>query len=257
MDELYSARLRRLFPKGIPEVINIGHRGAAAYYPENTLPSIQAAFRMGADMVELDVTLSTDRIPVVIHDDTLDRTTNGSGKVSELTVTQLKQLDAGSWMDSTFTKTQIPTLREALSWCKDRIPVNVEIKPTALLLDLPETVISIISEVIEELEMGSQVLISCFDQQVPAYIRSTHPSWATALLYERSVHSKKDVRNLIEKLQVDFFHCSQMEWLRVRKWSLPVPVMVYTVNGRRRMNRLKKQGVAGIFTDRPDRLSQI
>jgi len=90
----------------------IGHRGFRARYPENTMAAFAGAVDAGADMIEFDVQLSSDGIPVVIHDRTLDRTTNGSGPVTSHTLSQLKKLDAGSWFQSRFRAQTIPTLEE-------------------------------------------------------------------------------------------------------------------------------------------------
>jgi glycerophosphoryl diester phosphodiesterase len=106
----------------------IGHRGNPAEAPENTLASINAAFSLGIGMVEIDVHLSRDGVPVVIHDDTVDRTTNGKGLVSRMTVAQLKRLDAGSWKDPKYAGERIPTLAEALGAAKGRGLLLLDLK---------------------------------------------------------------------------------------------------------------------------------
>ena len=92
----------------------VAHRGYSAQYPENTVSAFEAAIDAGADMIELDVCLTKDRVPVVIHDKTLERTTDGNGLVSELTLSKLKKLDAGSWFSPEFKGLTIPTLEEIL-----------------------------------------------------------------------------------------------------------------------------------------------
>ena len=109
----------------------IGHRGYPAKYPENTLAAFEAAIEAGAIMIELDVMLSRDRKVVVIHDATLDRTTNGKGNVADFTLAELKQLDAGSWLDAQFADQQIPELSEVLDLINSRAYVNIEIKSNA------------------------------------------------------------------------------------------------------------------------------
>jgi len=110
----------------------IAHRGASAYFPENTLPAFEAAMNMGADMVELDVQLTSDKEVVVFHDEKLSRCTDGGGRVSNWSLAGLKKLDAGSWFDKKFKNTRIPTLAEALDLCKNKIAVNIEIKSEAI-----------------------------------------------------------------------------------------------------------------------------
>ena len=92
----------------------VGHRGYSAFFPENTLRSLSAAFEAGADIVEIDLQKSSDGSVVIIHDATLDRTTNGTGAVADFTVAELQALDAGSWLDPRFSDETIPTLEEAL-----------------------------------------------------------------------------------------------------------------------------------------------
>lgn len=96
------------------DIALVAHRGAARFAPENTLPAIEAALDRGARFIELDVRSTKDGVPVLLHDGTVDRTTNGSGAVSQLTLAELRQLDAGSWFGEEFAGTRIPTLEEAL-----------------------------------------------------------------------------------------------------------------------------------------------
>lgn len=93
----------------------VAHRGASKFAPENTLPAIVKAIAMGAQFIELDIRISADGTPVIIHDKTVDRTTNGTGIVGQLSLAELQQLDAGSWFDPTFAGARIPTLEEALA----------------------------------------------------------------------------------------------------------------------------------------------
>src|SRR5215510_13684381 len=110
----------------MPErVIAIGHRGAAAHMPENTMPSFEKALELGADALEFDVALTKDGVPVVIHDDTLDRTTDGRGPVEDSTYEEVARLDAGSWKA---VPTHVPTLDEVLAGLAPRTLLNLEIK---------------------------------------------------------------------------------------------------------------------------------
>lgn len=99
----------------------VGHRGACGYAPENTLKAFAKAIELGCDRAELDVHVSLDHVPVVIHDEALERTTNGQGPVSNLTVAQLKALNAGEGE-------QIPTLREVMDLCRGKIGLQIELK---------------------------------------------------------------------------------------------------------------------------------
>ena len=112
----------------LPKII--GHRGCAGYAPENTLEGIHTAADMGVEWVELDVKITKDEVPILFHDDMLDRTTNGSGPVAERTYEELKDLDCGNWYGESFNGIQIPTLEEAIDVLIDRdLGLNLEIKP--------------------------------------------------------------------------------------------------------------------------------
>ena len=105
----------------------IGHRGSMAKAPENTLDSFRRAALDGALWIELDVHLTSDGVPIVFHDNTLERTSDGSGPLSEITLSDLKRLDAGSWFNPSFAGTRIPTLAEAVTLSDELgLSMNVE-----------------------------------------------------------------------------------------------------------------------------------
>ena len=108
----------------------VAHRGAMMLRPDNTLEAFQKAVEQGAHIVELDVRLSRDGIPFILHDATVDRTTNGTGEASKFTMAELQELDTGSWFDAAYAGTRIPSLAEALEWANST---------TTLLLDLKES----------------------------------------------------------------------------------------------------------------------
>ncbi len=111
------------------------HRGASDTHPENTLAAFREAIRLGAHMIEFDVALSKDGQMVLMHDATVDRTTNGSGPVSELALDELKKLDAGSWKDNQFKNERVPTLDEALAIMPENMWLNVHLKGGAHLAE--------------------------------------------------------------------------------------------------------------------------
>lgn len=110
----------------------LGHRGASAYAPENTLVAFQRAFELGADGIELDVALTRDGAALVMHDDRVDRTSNGKGRVSEMTLADIKKLDAGSWFDAKFRGERFSTLEEVLAAVPATKLINIELKTRAL-----------------------------------------------------------------------------------------------------------------------------
>ncbi|WP_407312291.1 glycerophosphodiester phosphodiesterase [Desulfosporosinus sp. SB140] len=142
----------------------IAHRGYQLLFPENTLVAFRKALSLGADGIELDVQMSFDKVPVVIHDETLDRTTNGFGPVTTLTFRDLKQLDAGAKFSNTYRGEKIPSLREALLTIKNKGKMYVELKKTVTPPDIErilyeiyrcgmENYITVISFDFEQLEI--------------------------------------------------------------------------------------------------------
>lgn len=160
--------------------LNFGHRGAPMAAPENTLASFQKARELGADGVELDVMLCADGEPVVIHDFSVERTTNGHGRVRELTLTQLKALDAGSWFYPQFAGERIPTLREVAAWAGKDMLLNIELKSTNIRGNgLEGRVIAIV----QEFGLEQRVILSSFNPFTLWRIRQLAPHLHTGLLY--------------------------------------------------------------------------
>jgi glycerophosphoryl diester phosphodiesterase len=145
------------------------HRGAMETHPENTLPSIREAIRAGAQMVELDVRLSRDGIPVLMHDTTVDRTTNGTGRVNELLLAELIALDAGNWFKPPYKGIRIPTLEEALLIFPDNVWIDLDMKGG---YDLGVAV----SKVVLAQKLNHQVVLSCKDWNTVKGALSVNPN---------------------------------------------------------------------------------
>lgn len=120
----------------LPERGLCAHRGAMKTHPENTIPAFRAAVKAGAQMIEFDVWLTSDNKMVVLHDATVDRTTDGKGKVADLKLAEIRKLDAGSWKSSEFTGIRIPTLKEVLDMMPYNIWLNIHIKEEGKLPDM-------------------------------------------------------------------------------------------------------------------------
>jgi len=145
----------------------IGHRGYPALCPENTLASFEGAMQAGCDMIELDVTLTKDRKVVVIHDDTLDRTTNGKGPVSGHALEEIKALDAGSWFDARFAAERVPELWEVMELTAGRCMLNIEIKDSAFEEDFPADAIEHqVVKLVRKSGAMDRVIISSFDKRI-------------------------------------------------------------------------------------------
>jgi glycerophosphoryl diester phosphodiesterase len=227
------------------------HRGASAYAPENTMAAFELAVQQGADAIELDAKLSADGEVVVIHDQTVDRTTEGTGKVKQLTLQELKKLDAGSHFDISFQGEKIPTLSEVFEAVGRSLLVNVELTNIGSPFDdLPQKT----AQVVKMHSMQSRVLFSSFNPVALLRMRSLLPetprglltlpgapgallrSRFGALIPHQALHPEKSDVN--QKL-VDRVHSSGRR------------INVYTVNEEETMDRLLSFGVDGIITDDP------
>jgi glycerophosphoryl diester phosphodiesterase len=161
----------------------IGHRGYPARFPENTPAAFEGAMQAGCDMIELDVTLTRDRKVVVIHDDTLNRTTNGRGAVSKHTLAEIKQLDAGSWFNPLFSAERVPELGEVMQLTADRCLLNIEIKTSAFEADYPEDAIERqVVKLVKTSQAMDRVIISSFDRRILERIAAMDAPPAIALI---------------------------------------------------------------------------
>jgi len=178
----------------------IAHRGYRARYPENTLVAFQAALGAGVQMIELDVALSRDRKLVVIHDATLERTTNGEGAVSDHTLAQLKQLDAGGWFHPRFAGEHLPELSEVLDLADGRVMINIEIKPHAYEPHHPPDAVERQTlELVCRRNIAERVLISSFDLNLLNYISTFEHAPALGLIS----------RNPVDKYTLE--NCKQLD----------------------------------------------
>jgi len=145
-----------------------GHRGYKSAYPENTLLAFHEALKAGVDMLEFDLRLSKDGAVVVIHDDTVDRTTNGTGNVREMTTAQLQELDAGGWFNTIFSGLKIPTFAELCRLLQHYpdVLLNVEIKRSP---DAVQTVDGAM-ELLNEYGLLPRCVFTCFDGEIIAYL---------------------------------------------------------------------------------------
>lgn len=120
------------------------HRGANKVAPENTQASAEACIALGVDFVEIDVRLSKDGIPFILHDPTVDRTTNGSGVINDLTAVQIEALDAGSWFDLKFSGQKIPRLETYLQWIEGKAKVFLDMKDPLLIGENLKTIVYLV-----------------------------------------------------------------------------------------------------------------
>lgn len=238
-------------------IMVIAHRGYSGEAPENTLAAFKKAIAAGSDMIEFDIHFSKDRQIVVIHDEMLERTTNGLGRVSEHNLADLKKFDAGFWFSPNFSGERIPTLAEVLNLAKGKILVNVEIKsPTHGLYSVTELAEQALKEV-KQAQMLSEVIFSSFNAAALEKIREIEPRAYVALLYHREWNFVQEITRgkswQVLNLRKDFLSLEKI----TRIQGLGMLVNVYTVNEEEELKKFVNWGVNGIITNYPERLISI
>jgi glycerophosphoryl diester phosphodiesterase len=240
--------------------LTIAHRGASYYAPENTLPAFELAVDMNADVIEIDVTLSSDRIPVIFHDKIMDKKSSGTGLVIHRDLKYIKSADAGSWFSKKFKGTEILTLEEFLGWIRGRIAVNIEIKKEVQILSPDMAAEEKIVNLVEKYGMGDHVFYSSFSYACVKKLKIIDKGIPVAVLYDPKQLKGVGPAELVKRLGADLFNCSWRElgsgW-RHELQNQHIPVLVYTVNRPGRMKNLIQKGVNGIFSDRPDLLKKV
>ena len=236
-----------------PTPLFIAHRGISARFPENTLAAFRGAVAAGAQMIELDVCLSADRQPVVIHDDTVDRTTNGTGAVRSLPLDRLLRLDAGSWFDPRFADERLPTLDQVLAAMRGNIMVNIEIKPEAFEPDgPPDAVERQVLALVRRHHMDETVLISSFEWRALENIRGLDAQIALGLLAEAPADDT--LRDWYRRIDAFSWHPDYRILTRDQVADLHAMgarVFPYAVDGRIDTAAMLAMGVDGLIVDDP------
>lgn len=238
----------------------IAHRGASGHAPENTMIAFKKAVEMQAEMIELDVLLSADGVPMCFHDAELDRCTNASGLFVEFNADTLSKLDAGSWFGEEFAGEPIPTLDEVLAYCKGKISVNIEIKTESVTDSAEGGVEQKCLELVKKHDMMDYVIFSSFDYRALMHLRKLEPSVTTALLHAGPTELSSNPVELSEEMMSDHFNCSWKElspqWQAILADN-GIPYNIYTVNDAAKMKELIEGGASGIFSDFPDLLKNV
>jgi glycerophosphoryl diester phosphodiesterase len=225
-------------------ILKIGHRGACGYEPENTLRSFEKALQLGVDMIELDVRICKSGDLVVIHDDKLERTTNGEGRVSEKWLYDLRKLDAGKGE-------KIPLLEEVLDLISGKAKVNIELKE--------ENIANYVFEIIEKYIKGDKwsqddFLISSFHLPALQEFDNLNPDIKTGLL---TFFLPKNLKKIVRKVNI---HSVNPSATLINKNFIGdmkkknTKVFVWTVNNPEDIQKMKLAGVDGIISDYPDRI---
>jgi glycerophosphoryl diester phosphodiesterase len=244
----YGIKGKKTHPQWPKQFFILGHRGCRAVAPENTLSSFKMAIEHGAKGVEFDITLSKDLVPVVIHDDTLERTTNGHGLVGEYTAQELSNLDATKVMPLAI-KEGVPSLKETLNALPNGSIANIELKNSKFSKAL---FIEKVWAVAKEHENRLIILFSSFDGELLSILRTIHPNaiiclllsqhdshWLTSLLFWQKI--SPNALHLPKSLAKPFI-------LKAAAWA-QLPIAIWTVNDPYLALYYYQKKIAGIFTD--------
>ncbi|AKG33579.1 glycerophosphodiester phosphodiesterase [Paenibacillus durus] len=238
------------------KILNFAHRGASAVCPENTMAAFRRSLTLGATGIETDVQMTRDGELVLIHDEELSRTTNGSGYVKDKTLEELRALDAGAWFgDGSFTGEKIPRLEELLELLQERDTIlNIELKNGVFLYPgMEEKVIA----AVRDYGMSSRVVISSFNHYSLAYIKKLAPDLETGILYMEGLYRPWEYAATVGAKALHAYHLAVLpEFVRDAAQS-GVVYHPFTVNDPQRMEFLIDAGVAGIITDVPDVLAEL
>ncbi len=242
-------------PPDFPKVI--GHRGACAYAPENTLASFRKAAEQGARWVEFDVRLTRDGDLVLMHDDTLKRTTNGTGRVIDHDGASLTKLDAGSWFGAAFAGERVPTLAECIALLADlKLGADIEIKTAPAATPATAAALARILDA-HWPQAAPPPLISSFEVSALEAMKALAPQWPRGVLVQKL---EGEWRRLLDRLDAATFildHRPLSEESVAAALQGGRPVLCYTVNDPSRARDLFDWGVSGVFTDRPDAILAV
>ncbi|MGG7580946.1 glycerophosphoryl diester phosphodiesterase [Rhizobium sp. Nf11,1] len=227
------------------------HRGASAVAPENTIAAFRAAADQGAEWVELDVALLGDGTAVVIHDVSVDRCSSSTGKLSDLTASDLRNVDAGAWFDPRFKGEPLPTLAEVLSALGElRLNANVEIKQHPHHKSLDQLV-KTVDEHLKARAPQTKIMISSFDAAALRRMHEIDPSYELAMLWSRLPDDWSDVLQSIpartihlgyKSLSIGFLEEAANQGIKVRAWTCNDPQLLAS---------FWPVGLTGVITDDP------
>lgn len=230
----------------------IGHRGGGTLAPENTLAGIRKAAEMGLGAVEFDVMLTADKVPVLIHDETLERTTNGRGAVAATAYAELAGLDAGAWLGPEYRGEHLPRFEQAAHLCVELgLWANIEIKPAA---GFERETATIACKLLAELWAGAspKPLVSSFQKTCLEVAGAAAPEFERGYLTDRIEPGWHEAARALGCVSV---HCNAVHLTKARADEIKragFGLLCYTVNEMDLARRVFSWGVDAIFTDRLD-----
>lgn len=225
----------------------LAHRGASGYTPENTISSFKKALELGFDGIELDVHLSKDGHLIVMHDEKVDRTTNGKGSILSYTLKELKELDAGSWFDTKFKGEKIPTLNEVLELIKGKdILLNVEIKAGyRYYAAIEEKLLSLL----EKYNYLDKSIISSFDHYSLVRLKELNSEVKTGLLYTAALYEPWDYARKVKVNALHPYYITLTPEFIKSAFENNLQINTYTVNHEPTVKKLMEAGINGVISN--------
>src|SRR5690625_99436 len=227
------------------------HRGSSGTHPENTMIAFKEAERVGADGIELDVHYTKDDELVVIHDNTVNRTTNGKGLIRSMTLAELMELDAGKFFSRKFKGEKIPRLEEVLDWFQTtNLLLNVELKYVAIdYVNFEEKVL----EELEKRDLLDRVVISSFNHDGLKKINGLNSKVETAILYMERLYEPWNYARTVGANAIHPYIDGVDPQLIAASEKSGCPVRVFTVNDEKMLGGLIQVGSSGVITGFPER----
>ncbi|MGY5863560.1 MAG: glycerophosphodiester phosphodiesterase family protein [Candidatus Thorarchaeota archaeon] len=222
--------------------IIIAHRGASAQAPENTLLAFKKAWQLGAQMIELDVHETVDGHLVCIHDPTIDRTTNGTGEVSSLTLKEIQEFDAGLGQ-------RVPLLNEILEFARGKIQVNIELKTPG--------VEDKVASLLNEMTFIDTAMVSSFLHLSLSEIKEIDDKIRIAILLQQEIDDLSSYAHGLNAYAINPLFELVSETMVSSAHNRGIKVFPWTVNDEEQMMRLFNKGVDGLITDHPDKGVQV
>ncbi len=238
------------------EFYNVAHRGFSAVAPENTVAAFEKGIEAGANMLEMDVMMTGDNHVIVFHDYRLGRTTNGSGLVKKINLSNIKSLDAGIWFSQKYSSEHVPLLDEVLELSKGRVRLNIEMKHRR-----HNGVFSLVdkcAKIIERHRMDEDVIFSSFNLEALRYLHYKVPHLRFAPLYRHNLNPTPRSFPLQYGAQGVVLNHLFLNRTMVQQFhDFGIKVFVYTVNGLRRIEKMILMGVDGVISDNPAAVGSI
>lgn len=236
------------------KVDNVAHRGATGYAPENTIAAFDKGVEMKADYIEIDVQRSKDGELVIIHDTTVDRTTDGTGSVKDLTFEQIRSLDAGSWKGEEFTGEKIPTFDEILDRYRGKVGILIELKAPELYPGIEAQVAQELKERNLDKPQNEKIIIQSFNFESMKITNSLLPKVPIGVLTSNRAHTTEQALKEFATY-ADYFNPSYgivSKELVDQVHALGMKIQSWTVRSQEAADFLLEMNVDGIITDYPD-----